>query len=59
MIPIADSRELVRVSGLPASALVVVGTDHRLADPESLKAMLEAVKTAAGKDDSVLDVFPI
>ncbi len=44
VIPIADSRELVRASGLPESALVVVGTDHRLADPEPLKAMLEACK---------------
>jgi hypothetical protein len=35
-------RELVRASGLPDSALVVVGTDHRLADPEPLQVMLEA-----------------
>ena len=42
VIPIADSRELVTSSGLPESALVVVGTDHRLADPEPLKAMLDA-----------------
>jgi len=44
VIPIADSRELLRNSGLPESALVVVGTDHRLADPASLAAMLAAVK---------------
>ena len=36
VIPFADSRELVRASGLPESALIVVGTDHRLADPEPL-----------------------
>jgi dipeptidyl aminopeptidase/acylaminoacyl peptidase len=42
VIPIAESRELVRASGLPDSALVVVGTDHRLADPKPLRAMLEA-----------------
>lgn len=42
VIPIADSRELVRASELPESALVVVGTDHRLADPEPLQAMMEA-----------------
>jgi hypothetical protein len=42
VIPIAESRELVRASGLPESALVVLGTDHRLADPEPLAAMLEA-----------------
>jgi hypothetical protein len=27
---------------LPESALVEIGTDHRLADPEPLRAMLEA-----------------
>jgi hypothetical protein len=42
VIPFADSEELVRKSGLPASALIVVGTDHRLADPEPLEAMLGA-----------------
>lgn len=46
VIPIADSRELARASGLPGSALVVVGNDHRLADPESLKSMLEACEMA-------------
>ena len=33
VVPIADSRELLTRSGLPQSALRVVGTDHRLADP--------------------------
>ena len=42
VIPIAESRELVRASGLPESALVVVGNDHRLAHPEPLAAMLGA-----------------
>lgn len=42
VIPFAESRELVRGSGLPESALIVVGSDHRLAEPEPLKAMLEA-----------------
>lgn len=37
-----NSEELIRNSGLPASALVEVGTDHRLADPSPLKEMLEA-----------------
>src|ERR1019366_8024438 len=32
VIAFADSEELVRNSRLPASALVEVGTDHRLAD---------------------------
>lgn len=42
VIPLAESRELVKNSGLPESALVVVGSDHRLADPAPLRAMLEA-----------------
>jgi hypothetical protein len=42
VIPFADSEELVRNSGLPASALVEVGNDHRLADPEPLTALLNA-----------------
>jgi hypothetical protein len=42
VVPFAHSEELVRNSGLPASALVEVGTDHRLADPEPLRAMLRA-----------------
>jgi hypothetical protein len=46
VIPIADSRDLVRDSGLPDSALLVVGKDHRLGDPEPLKAMLEACEGA-------------
>ncbi len=46
VIPIAESRELVRASGLPESALVIVGIDHRLADPEPLGAMLEACERA-------------
>ena len=39
VIPFADSEELVRQS---EATLVEVGNDHRLADPESLAAMLAA-----------------
>ena len=42
VVPFADSEELVKNSGLPASALVEIGSDHRLADAESLGAMLRA-----------------
>ena len=42
VVPFAGSEELVRASRLPASALVEVGSDHRLADPEPLRAMPEA-----------------
>ena len=42
-MPITDSRELLKNSGLPESALIVVGTEHRLADPDSLEAMWSAI----------------
>jgi hypothetical protein len=42
VVPFADSEELVKNSGLPASALVEVGDDHRLADPEPLAKMMAA-----------------
>jgi hypothetical protein len=42
VVPFADSEELVRNSELPASALIQVGRDHRLADQEPLEAMLGA-----------------
>lgn len=42
-VPIAKSQELLRNSAIQESALVLVGQDHRLADPESLSAMLKAV----------------
>jgi hypothetical protein len=46
VVPFADSEELVRNSGLPASALVEVGNDHRLADQEPLAVMLRACERA-------------
>jgi hypothetical protein len=48
VVPFTDSEELARSSGLPASALVEVGNDHRLADPEPLLRMLEACEGATG-----------
>jgi hypothetical protein len=45
-VPFADSEELVRNSGLPESALIVVGTEHRLADDESLGTMVKTVERA-------------
>jgi hypothetical protein len=42
VVPFADSEDLVKNSGLPAWTLIEVGSDHRLADPESLETMLEA-----------------
>ncbi len=54
VVPIADSRELVVRSELPATALVVVGNDHRLADPEPLAALLAAVEQARNSALSLL-----
>ena len=41
VIPFGDSEELISNSGLDESRLIEVGTDHRLADPEPLAAMLQ------------------
>ena len=49
-VPIADSGELLKNSSLPESALIVVGTEHRLADEESLEAMVRAVERAVVDD---------
>jgi hypothetical protein len=43
VVPFSDSQELVRNSGLPQESLIEVGSEHRLADAESLKAMVGAV----------------
>ena len=40
VVPFAFSEELVRNSGLPASALIEVGNDHGLHDSEVLERML-------------------
>ena len=39
VVPFADSEALSKISG---ATLIEVGTDHRLADPEPLAAMLKA-----------------
>jgi hypothetical protein len=40
VVAFADSEELIRNSHLSGQALIEVGSDHRLADPESLQTML-------------------
>lgn len=40
VIPFADSKELLHASGLGGEALIETGSDHRLADSESLAVML-------------------
>lgn len=49
VIPFAESEELITNSGLPTTALIEVGTDHRLANPEPLKEMLLAVENVCQK----------
>lgn len=52
VVSFGDSEELVRNSGLPMYTLIEVGSDHRLADPESLDMMLEA---CASDDDELTE----
>ena len=47
VVPFADSLEVISNSGLPSESLIAVGTEHRLADEESLAKMLEAVEEAS------------
>jgi alpha-beta hydrolase superfamily lysophospholipase len=54
-VPFVDSVELLRNSGLPDGALIEVGSEHRLADPESLAAMLNVCERAAAHRDSILN----
>jgi alpha-beta hydrolase superfamily lysophospholipase len=42
VISFDDSQELITNSGLTSDALIEVGSDHRLADPVALEAMLQA-----------------
>jgi len=44
VVPFQDSAELITNSRLPETALIEVGRDHRLADPEPLEALLRAVE---------------
>ena len=53
VVPFLDSVKLVRNSGLPSESLIVVGHEHRLADPESLAKMLEAVGRGLGFPESM------
>lgn len=49
VIPFLDSEELIARSSLPQEALIEVGNDHRLADEQSLDAMLWACKVLNSK----------
>ena len=43
VVPFVHSVELVRNSGLPDSALIRTGNEHRLIDPDSLDRLLKAI----------------
>ena len=45
-MPFADSEELIENSGLRNETLIEVGSDHRLAEPMPLQAMLDACERA-------------
>ena len=56
VIPFADSEEIINNSGLPPETLIEVGSDHRLADEESLSVMLWVCNPlASGEKLSWLD----
>jgi hypothetical protein len=48
LVPIDDSRELLRNSGLPETALRQIGEEHDMTDPEALSALLDAVDSFRG-----------
>jgi len=54
-VPFQDSQELLANSGLPESALIEVGTEHRLADAESLQTMLTMCERAGANCANILD----
>lgn len=45
----ADSEKLVRNSGMPPASLIEVGFEHRLADEESLRAILVACEESSAR----------
>ncbi len=51
VVPFADSEELVKQRGLPGEALIEVGTDHRLADPEPFASAVGGVGGGPNETD--------
>ena len=49
VVPIEDSRELLRRSGLPEDRLLVVGEDHRMVDAEAFDALLAVIERFSAK----------
>ncbi len=48
LIPLAESYELAAASGLEPDAVTVVGTAHRMSDPEALATLVDTVREATG-----------
>ena len=48
-VPFAHSAELVQNSGLPDSALIRTGSEHRLIDPDSLDILLKTIERVGRK----------
>lgn len=53
VVPFDDSEELVKNSQLPPETLIEVGNDHRLADPEPLKTMLDSIGEVVRRSDLI------
>ena len=51
VVSFANSEELLANSGLPKEKLIETGFEHRLADEESLRAMLDACERLANLQD--------
>lgn len=47
VVPLEDSRELLRRNGLPEDRLVVAGENHRMTDKAAFQALLEAISRVA------------
>ena len=52
LIPFGDSQELLVNSGLPPDLLIETGFEHRLADEDTLHAMLKACEQVSGKSQA-------
>ena len=58
VVPFTDSEELVSNSELLPQTLIQIGADHRLADPESLSAMLSAIQNVF-RNSKLIEMIPI
>jgi len=47
VVPIENSRELLRRNGLPEERLIVVGENHKMTDAAAFQALVEAIERVA------------